>query len=101
MLRKHGARRNWYKGKGRRENEMEVEKRGNKKRIEKGLISRGVEEVEAVCFVPATPGGELAKRLQEGDDVAREGTKQKKLKFIERGEIRLEIGCAETIPGGK
>ena len=42
------------------------------------------EEVEAVMFVPATPGGELTRILQTTDDRAREGTGDKKVKFVER-----------------
>ena len=49
-------------------------------------------EVEAVIFVPSTPGGELVKRMQECDDNFREGTKEKKLKFVE-----IWIGSASTL----
>ena len=44
-----------------------------------------MEEVEAVMFVPATPGGELTRQLQEADDRAREGTRERRIKFSERG----------------
>ena len=43
------------------------------------------EETEAVMFVPPTPEGELARLLQEGDDREREGTNQRRVKFVERG----------------
>ena len=38
-----------------------------------------------MIFIPATPGGELAKRLQECDNRFRKGTKEKKWKFVEGG----------------
>ena len=42
-------------------------------------------EVEAVMFVPATPGGELAKQIQEADDKMREGSGDRRVKVVERG----------------
>ena len=58
----------------------------------KGGGVKGEEEVEigTVLFVPATPGGELALRLQRGDDKYREGTKFKKVKMVEKGGMSLK-----------
>ena len=80
---------------------IEGERRETKRRNNWGKESRGEEEVEAVCFVPATPGGELARLLQEGDDVAREGTKQKRLKFVERGGSTIKDRLCRNNPWGK
>ena len=49
---------------------------------------RGREEesdIEAVLFVPHTPGGQLAHMLQEEDDKFRRGTCLKRIKMVERG----------------
>ena len=39
---------------------------------------------ETVLFVPCTPGGKLMKRMKEADDTFREGTKIRRMKFVER-----------------
>ena len=84
MLKKYGAKKNWFKG---RKNEGGEEQSYSKRRKEGEKEKReGSDvEVEAVMFVPATPGGELTRLLQEADDRAREGTRQGKVKFVERG----------------
>ena len=59
------------------------------------------EEIEAIMLVPATPGGELTKLLQEADDSAREGTGQKRLKFIERGGEAVRDRLCRNNPWSK
>ena len=59
------------------------------------------EETEAVMFVPPTPGQELVKLLQEGDDRAREGTKQRRVKFVERGGETVKDQLCRNNPWGK
>ena len=74
MLRKYGAKSRWFKGR-----EGKAEK--GKEKTGKGRVQERnggkFEEIEAVIFVPATPGGVLTKRLQEADDKGREGTGKK------------------------
>ena len=73
LLKKHGARSNWYKGRGEGSREEESRRRGSKKvdRVQKRSTEQ---QVEAVMFVPATPEGELARLIQEADDKMREGS---------------------------
>ena len=59
MLRRHGAKKMWYKGKRQSENERERGKRGKKRTSESEIREGGMkkEETEAVMFVPPTPEG--------------------------------------------
>ena len=87
QLKKHRAKTGWYK-KG--EEKEKLGEQNSRPEISRGGGSFGrmiqeKEKIEAVMFVPATPGGELCKLLQEGDDRAREGTNQRRVKFVERG----------------
>ena len=50
-------------------------------------------------FVPATPDGELARAIQEGDDLLGESTGERRMKVVERGESHYERNCAEIILG--
>ena len=82
MLAKYGAKSSWYKGKkGGRET---VEKGGGKESRKKQVVD-AERQIEAVLFIPATPDGELARLIQEGDDKVREGTGERRLKVVERG----------------
>ena len=86
LLAKYGAKSNWYKG---RKGDRETMERGGKGKRGKGDREKKKVEaerkVEAVLFVPATPEGELARLIQEGDDKIREGTGEKRIKVVERG----------------
>ena len=83
LLRKHGAIKSWYKGNNRKDGGREGnKKRGQNKREKKVETER---LVETVMFVPATPEGELARRIQEGDDKIRESTGEGRMKVVERG----------------
>ena len=84
LLKKHGARSNWYKGRGEGSREEESRRRGSKKvdRVQKRSTEQ---QVEAVMFVPATPEGELARLIQEADDKVREGSGDRRVKVVERG----------------
>ena len=74
LLAKYGAKSNWYKG---RKGSGEIVERGGKGKRGKDRKRRKTVEterqIEAVLFVPATPEGELARLIQEGDDKIREG----------------------------
>ena len=89
MLKRHGAKKTWYKGKSQKDRERRLigERSRGKQKIDR-VEGEMREESEAVMFVPPTPGGELVKLLQEGDERAREGTKQRKVKFVERGVLQ-------------
>ena len=73
--------------------------RGTKGR--NGVKKRGKEEesdVETVLFVPHTPGGILAKMMQEEDDRFRRGTAIKKIKMVERGGTTIKGILGRTNP---
>ena len=73
-------------------------KRGKGDREEKKVEAE--RKVEAVLFVPATPEGELAKLIQEGDDKVREGTGERRIKVVERGGKPSERNYVGITPGG-
>ena len=52
-------------------------------------------------FVPATPGGELVKQLQENEEKMKEGTSRKKIKFVERGGTTVKDMLCRNNPWGK
>ena len=56
--------------------------------------------MEAVLFVPATPGGELAREVQEADDRLREDTKERRVKVVERGGETLREKLCRNNPWG-
>ena len=51
-------------------------------------------------FVPATPGGELAKEIQAADDKLREGTGQRRVKIVERGGETIREKLCRNNPWG-
>ena len=95
MLKKYGAKSRWFKG-GRKK--MERESRNLGKGKLEGRGGNRYEEIEAVLFVPATPGGVLTKRLQEADDREREGTREKKVKFVELGGDSIKSKLSRNNP---
>ena len=84
LLKKHGAKSSWYKKKG-GENKDEVRDVKGRRRIKRKKVNEVEDQVEAVLFVPATPDGELAKKVQEADDKMREETGQRSVKVVESG----------------
>ena len=52
-------------------------------------------------FVPATPGGELARQLQEGEDKDKLGTKERRIKFVEIGGETVKDMLCRNNPWGK
>ena len=90
---KMAAKTSWYRKKKRKGGNSWVKGNGEKK--------RGKEEesdIEAVLFVPHTPGGLLAKLLQEEDDRFRRGTEMKRIKMVERGGKSIKEIFATTNP---
>ena len=57
-------------------------------------------KVETVMFVPATPEGELARKIQESDDKLRESTGERKMKVVERGGESLREQLCRNNPWG-
>ena len=55
--------------------------------------------IEAVMFVPHTPGGLLVKQLQEKEDMFSHMHKIGRVKMIERGGKRLKDILTIKIPG--
>ena len=98
LLKKHGAKSNWYKRKG--ESKDSKGKGNNKKRVNKQYKVDTESQIEAVLFVPATPEGELARRIQEGDDRMREGTGERRIKVVERGGETLREMLCRNNPWG-
>ena len=54
------------------------------RQIENEKAGNDDEEIESVMFVPCTPNSELVKRLRETDRKFREGSRIKRIKFVER-----------------
>ena len=101
LLAKYGAKSSWYKGKkGGRETVEKGGKRGRGKESRKKQVVDAERQIEAVLFIPATPDGELARLIQEGDDKIREGTGERRLKVVERGGEPSERNCAGITRGG-
>ena len=92
-FKKLGAKANWYKKKGRKRGGAIEKRKGDRK---KGKAEES--DIEAVLFVPYTPEGELAKRLQEEDDRFRKGTNLRRIKVVERGGITIKDVLARTNP---
>ena len=78
-----GGKTSWYKKK---KNIKKGKNIGKEKGGKKVKIKEEESDIEAVMFVPCTPGGALTKLLQECDDRFREGTEMKRLKMVEKGE---------------
>ena len=59
-------------------------------------------DVEAVMFVPYTNGSKLQKLLQGSDDDFIKGSRNKRIRFVERGGQTLEQVLGRNDPwGGK
>ena len=102
-IKKLGGKSNWFKKKNKQiavnistvgdrlglrpecgnRNARKTTKKSGKERIT-------TQEIETVMFVPQTPGGELAKLLQEADDKFTAGKGVGKIKMIERGGSTLK-----------
>ena len=90
------AKNSWYKKKRRKDRNGGVKGRGERK--------KGKEEesdIEAVLFVPHTPGGLLARLLQEEDEKFRRGTELKRIKMVERGGKTVKDILSTTNPWAK
>ena len=50
--------------------------------------------IEAVAFIPFTPGSELRRRLQEADDLLTQSVDRPRMRFVEKGGIEIvkEVG---------
>ena len=93
-FKKMAAKSSWFRSKKKKQG-------GTGKFGKKGEKKRGREEesdIEAVMFVPHTPGGLLAKLLQEEDDRFRKGTGMKRIKMVERGGRTVKDIVSKTNP---
>ena len=91
---KMGAKTNWYK---RRKNKTGLDKKGGRK----GKGRQEESDVETVLFVPHTPGGKLAKMMEEEEERFRKGTKLKRIKIVEKGGNTLKSILSCTNPWAK
>ena len=87
--RKLAGKSNWYKKKS--NSSKEVTRCASKKARKRRKGEEEEKKVEAVMFVPHTPGGLLAKMLQEADDKVTKVTGEKRIKIVEKEEL-LEGG---------
>ena len=87
-LKKLGAKANWFKRKGKSNIKVAWKSRGKGRSGKK--VAEENTEIESIMFVPHTPGGELARILQEADDKFRKGKGLGKIKMVERGGTTLK-----------
>ena len=80
---KLGARSNWFKKKGKNPGGIAGGRVGGKQNSRKD--KKDDREIETIMFIPHTPGGELAKLIQEADDEFSRGRGIGRVKIIERG----------------
>ena len=101
LLKKHGAKGNWYKGGSKSADGERTDMKGGKmsKRDREKERTKADKQVETIMFVPATPEGELAKNIQDSDDKMRESTGERRMKVVERGGSPSERSYAGTTPG--
>ena len=93
---KLGAKSNWFKKSKKSKNDSREFSGGPKKC---GRRVEGAEaEIETVMFVPHTPGGELARLLQEADDLFIKGKGIGRVRMVERGGTTLKDILCRTNP---
>ena len=98
---KLGGKGNWYKHKKSKSMEKGKESGASKGKIKRSKGEEEEKKIEAVMFVPSTPGGVLAKMLQQTDDRLAKETGQKKIKMVERGGATLKSILSRLNPWGK
>ena len=88
---KIGAKANWFR-KSKKSGACKLPGPTSGKSGKAANRARGKDEesdVESILFVPHTPGGLLAKMMQEEEELFRKGTTMKRVKMIERGGTAL------------
>ena len=57
--------------------------------------------IEAVAFIPFTPGSELRRRLQEADDLLTQSIGRPRMRFVERGGVEIVKEVVRPNPWAK
>ena len=65
---------------------------------ETGEHFKMIKNIETVVFIPATPGSQLRKKLQEADDLITKATNCPPARFVERGGPTIVDTVGRTNP---